>query len=190
MRATPESRFLFLLGSTQRAGNCELLVRRAAKRLLASVEQQWLFLPDYALPPFIDRRHDESYLTPTAGPEKTLLDATLAATDLVLVSPLYWYALSAPAKHYLDYWSAWLRPPDLNFRARMRGKTLWAVVAGSGPAAEAQPLCEALQLTAGYMALSWGGYLYGNGSRPGDVRRDAAAWRAAERFFDFGPPRQ
>ncbi|SDY66112.1 flavodoxin family protein [Hymenobacter psychrophilus] len=176
-------RFLFLLGSTRRSGNSELLARRAAEFLPAATEQQWLFLPDYPLPPFIDRRHDDHYPTPTAGPEKTLLAATLAATDLVLVSPLYWYALSTPAKHYLDYWSAWLRGTGLDFRAQMRGKTLWAVVAGSGPEAEARPLHEALQLTASYMPMAWGGYLYGNGSRPGDVRQDAAAWQAAEGFF-------
>ena len=184
MPQTATRRFLFLLGSTRRVGNSELLARRAAQFLPATTGQQWMFLPDYPLPPFIDRRHDESYTTPAAGPEKTLLDATLAATDLVLVSPLYWYALSTPAKHYLDYWSAWLRLSDLDFRARMRGKTLWAVVAGSGPAAEASPLCEALQLTAGYMGMRWGGYLYGNGSRPGDVRRDVTVWQAAARFFN------
>ena len=38
-----------------------------------------------------------------------LLDATLAATDLVFVAPVYWYSLPAAAKLYLDYWSAWLR---------------------------------------------------------------------------------
>ncbi|RFP66716.1 flavodoxin [Hymenobacter lapidiphilus] len=183
MPDTTKRRFLFLLGSTRRNGNSELLARRAAGFLPAVTAQQWLFLPDYALPPFIDQRHDESYLAPTTGPEKTLLDATLAATDLVLVSPLYWYALSTPAKHYLDYWSAWLRTPNLDFRARMRGKTFWAVVAGSGPGAEAQPLQEGLQLTAAYMDMPWGGYLYGNGSRPGDVRQDVVAWQAAEGFF-------
>lgn len=183
MPDAPKRHFLFLLASTRRAGNSELLARHAAEFMSASAEQQWLFLPDYPLSPFIDRRHDESYPAPTAGHEKTLLDATLAATDLVLVSPLYWYALSAPAKHYLDYWSAWLRTPNLDFRTQMRGKTLWAVVAGSGPAAEARPLQEGLQLTAAYMDMPWGGYLYGNGSRPGDVRQDVVAWWAAEGFF-------
>ncbi|NVO32523.1 flavodoxin family protein [Hymenobacter lapidiphilus] len=185
----PPRRFLFLLGSTRRAGNSELLARRAARFLPAATEQQWLFLPDYTLPPFIDRRHDESYPAPTAGPEKTLLNATLAATDLVLVSPLYWYALSTPAKHYLDYWSAWLRAPQIDFRLQMQGKTCWAVVAGSGPAPEARPLQEALQLTASYMHMPWGGYLYGNGSRPGDVCQDAVAWQAAEALF-ASPPNQ
>ena len=182
MITTSNRRLLFLLGSTRRAGNSELLARHAAGFLPASVGQQWLFLPDYPLPPFVDLRHDQGYSAPTAGPEKTLLGATLAATDLVLVSPLYWYALSTPAKHYLDYWSAWLRLPGLDFLALMRGKTLWSVVAGSGPAAEAQPLQDALQLTADYMGMRWGGGLYGNGSRPGDVRQDAA-WQAAARFF-------
>ncbi|MBT9394187.1 NAD(P)H-dependent oxidoreductase [Hymenobacter sp. NST-14] len=182
MPLTAPRRFLFLLGSTRRAGNSELLARHAAWQLPPDTEQQWLFLADFDLPPFVDRRHDAPYPTPT-GPEQILLEATLWATDLVLVTPLYWYTLSGPAKRYLDYWSAWLRTPGLEFRARMRGKTCWAVVASSGSAEEARPLRETLQLSAAYLHLPWGGYLLGNGSRPGDVLRDTAALRAAESFF-------
>ncbi|OWP64083.1 flavodoxin [Hymenobacter amundsenii] len=178
----PPRRFLFLLGSTRRAGNSELLARHAARFLPATTEQQWLFLADFDLPPFVDLRHDAPYPVPTE-PAKTLLDATLWATDLVLVTPLYWYTVSVPAKLYLDYWSAWLRTPGVEFKGRMRDKTFWAVVVSSGSAEEALPLRETLQLSANYMGMPWGGYLLGNGSRPGDVLRDAAALRTAESFF-------
>ena len=182
MPPTSSRRFLLLLGSTRRSGNSELLARHAARLLPPETEQQWLFLADFDLPPFVDLRHDEGYPAPT-GPAQILLEATLWATDLVLVTPLYWYTLPVPAKRYLDYWSAWLRTPGLEFKARMRGKTFWAIVASSGSPEEARPLRETLHLSATYMGMHWGGYLLGNGSRPGDVLRDETALRAADGFF-------
>ncbi|MBK9492244.1 MAG: NAD(P)H-dependent oxidoreductase [Haliscomenobacter sp.] len=60
-----------------------------------------------------------------------LFDATFLATDVVFVTPLYWYSVSASMKLYLDYWSAWFRVPGADFRKRMAGKTAWAVTAYS-----------------------------------------------------------
>ena len=139
--------FLFLLASTRFHGNSELLARRAAEHLPAAAGQQWLRLLDLPLPEFIDLRHDTPYPAPE-GNARLLLDATLAATDLVLVTPLYWYSMSVLAKRYFDYWSDWLRQPAADFRAAMAGKTLWAVVASSGSAEEAEPLARTLQLSA------------------------------------------
>ena len=179
---TSSRRFLFLLASTRRQGNSEQLAHLAARHLPAAVEQHWLYLPDCPLPTFIDLRHDSEYPAPE-GNAKLLLDATLHATDLVLVTPLYWYSLSGPAKQYFDYWSAWMRTPNVSFRERMAGKTLWAIVASSGSRAEVLPLQATLQLTADYMQLHWGSLLLGNGSRPGDVLQDQAAQQQAKTFF-------
>ncbi len=107
----------------------------------------------------------------------------MQATDLVLVAPLYWYTLPVPAKQYLDYWSAWMRATDVAFREQMQGKTFWAVVASSGDRADAQPLEDTLKLCAQYMRMHWGGFLFGNGSRPGDIQQDALALEQARQFF-------
>src|SRR5690349_16308871 len=117
--------FLFVLGSSRPDGNSELLARRAAEKLPADAGQHWLDLRDLPLDPFRDRRHDAgggAYPYPD-GADRVLLEATLAATDLVLVSPLYWYAVSADMKNYLDHWSGWMRVPGVDFRPRMAGKT-------------------------------------------------------------------
>lgn len=45
-----------------------------------------------------------------------------AATDIVLVSPVYWFSIPSPLKTYLDHWSGWMRVPDLDFKEKMRGK--------------------------------------------------------------------
>jgi putative NADPH-quinone reductase len=163
-------------------GNSEQLAYCAAHHLPAQATQQWLHLQDYPLPYFVDMRHHTPYPAPT-GNAQILLEATLAATDLVLVAPLYWYSLPVHAKHYLDYWSAWLRTPGLEFREQMRGKKLWSIVVSSGEQAETAPLEASLVLTANYMQMPWGGMLYGTGSRPNDIQDDGAALERAKTFF-------
>ncbi|MFH8380168.1 flavodoxin family protein [Kitasatospora sp. NPDC018058] len=178
-------RFLFLDASARADGNSGQLARLAAESSLpVGAEQHWLRLADHPLPPFQDLRHtgDGRYPEP-AGHERTLLEATLAATDLVFVAPLYWYSLPTTAKLYLDYWSAWFRVPGVDFRARMRGGTVWGVTALATEDDKAEPLIGALRLTAEYMGMRWGGALLGNGTRPGDVLRDERALIAAKSFF-------
>ncbi|MDB5235517.1 MAG: flavodoxin [Hymenobacter sp.] len=185
----PTRRFLFLLSSARRLGNSEQLAYCAAHPLPASIEQRWVHLLDFPLPDFVDLRHHGGYAEPT-GNAQLLLDATLAASDIVLVAPLYLYSLPAIAKHYLDYWSAWLRTPTHEFRKQMRGKTLWAIVVNSGPRKEATPLEATLMLTAEYMQMRWGGMLFGTGSRPNDIQLDKPALEQAKSFFfgSIAPP--
>ncbi|MFG2918013.1 flavodoxin family protein [Kitasatospora sp. NPDC048298] len=179
-------RFLFLDASARTDGNSVRLARLAAESSLPpGAEQHWLRLEDHPLPPFRDLRHtgDGRYPEPV-GHERALLDATLAATDLVFVAPVYWYSLPTSAKLYLDHWSAWLRLPGVDFRARMGGRTLWGVTALAATEEDkAEPLVGTLRLTAEYMAMRWGGALIGSGNRPGEVLDDERAVIAAKSFF-------
>jgi multimeric flavodoxin WrbA len=180
-----DSHFLMLVASARSGGNAETLARRAAAALSADTRQTWLRLADLPLPQFEDRRHvgDGSYPAP-AGHGRTLLDATLAATDLVFVVPLYWYGLPASAKLFLDHWSGWMRVPDQAFKARMANKTMWAISAYSDTDPKtAQPLFDTLRLTADYMKMHWGGELLGYGNQPGEVLKDADALARASALF-------
>ncbi|MEU7055079.1 NAD(P)H-dependent oxidoreductase [Streptomyces sp. NPDC046197] len=177
-------RFLFVLGSARRDGNTELLARRAAEQLPADVEQQWVGLVDHPLPDFTDLRHDSDHIRPADGNAALLLDATLAATDIVIASPLYWYSVSGQTKRYLDHWSAWLRIPGLDFKATMAGRTLWGVTALAHDRTEvADPLVGTLNNSAAYLEMRFGGVLLGNGTAPGDVLRDTQALARAKTFF-------
>ncbi|MEU4045496.1 flavodoxin family protein [Streptomyces antibioticus] len=177
-------RFLFLLGSSRDEGNTELLARRAAEQLPEGVEQEWISLTEHPLPEFVDQRHDSDHVRPTDGAAGLLLDATLAATDLVIASPLYWYSVSAPTKRYLDHWSGWLRTPGVDFKATMAGRTLWGVTALAHEEFEvADPLYGTLHHTAAYLEMRFGGVLLGNGSKPGDVLNDTDALARAKTFF-------
>ncbi|MGA5036234.1 flavodoxin family protein [Streptomyces capoamus] len=178
-------RFLFVLGSARPDGNTELLARAAAEQLPAQAEQRWIRLVDHPLPDFVDLRHDSDYVRPPADtPTGSLLDATLAATDIVIASPLYWYSVSSLTKRYLDHWSGWLRMPGTDFKATMAGRTLWGVaaLADSEPSV-ADPYVGTLNNSAAYLKMRFGGVLLGNGSAPGDVLQDTAALARAKTFF-------
>ena len=120
------------------------------------------------------------------GDMKVLLDATLAATDIVLVAPVYWYSLPATAKLYLDHWSAWLRIPGVPFKDTMTTKTL-RLITTSGDRAKAQPMMDSVRLCAAFFPMAWGGVkgpvLWGKGGPPGAVQADAQAVAAAADFL-------
>lgn len=175
--------YLFLLSSSRPSGNTEQLARRSAMGLPEDAAQTWLDLRDHPLPPFEDIRHRVGEYPQPEGSARTLLEATLAATDLVLVAPLYWYSLPTLAKRYLDEWSAWMRVPDLNFRARMAGKNLHLITVHTGDRAEVEPLIGSVRYTADYMKMHFKGTLIGWGSRPGDVMKDEQALSRARDFF-------
>ncbi|MFB7929251.1 flavodoxin family protein [Streptomyces sp. NPDC056039] len=182
-------RFLFVLGSARAEGNSELLAHRAAEQLPPDVEQQWIDLSEHPVPDFEDLRHDSDHVRPTEGNHALLLDATLAATDIVIVTPLYWYSVSAQTKRYLDYWSGWLRTPGLDFKATLAGRTLWGVTAlAHREEVVADPLIGTLHNSAAYMGMRFGGVLLGNGSKPGDVLNDTEALSRAKTFFTQEAP--
>ncbi len=180
---TDDRNFLFLVGSARAGGSTEILARRAARALPRDVGQRWIRTSDVPLAPFVDLRHDGEGFDPPTGNERLLLDATYAATDLVIVSPVYWYSVSASVKLYLDYWAGWLDQSELEFKERMRGKTLWGVsVLSEGPE-QAEPLIGTLRKSAEYLDMNWGGQLIGKGNRPGDVILDENALKVSETFF-------
>ncbi|MET8684189.1 NAD(P)H-dependent oxidoreductase [Streptomyces sp. NPDC004732] len=186
-------KFLFVLGSARPEGNTEILARKAAEQLPSDVEQRWLNLAELPLPDFEDRRHDgtrpRARPRPTGDNEATLLDATLEATDIVIVSPLYWYSLSATVKRYLDYWDAWLETPEIAFKDTLKDRTLWGVTALAHREEEvADPLIGTLRNTAAFFPMRFGGVLLGNGTRPGHVLEDDEALARAKTFFAQEPP--
>ncbi|QDQ13090.1 flavodoxin family protein [Streptomyces spectabilis] len=186
-------KFLFVLGSARPEGNSEILARKAAEQLPPDVEQRWLDLADHPLPDFEDLRHRASGARarplPVGDNEALLLRATLDATDIVIVSPLYWYSVSSSVKRYLDYWDAWLEVPELGFQDAMKGRALWGVTALAHREEEvAEPLIGTLRYSAAYFPMHFGGVLLGNGTRPGQVLDDTGALARAKTFFAQEPP--
>ncbi len=91
--------YLFLTTSTRESGhlgNTEWLAQQAAAALPAGTVQTWHHLARMSLPPFVDLRHTVGSYPAPEGDLKTLLDATLAATHIVFVSPVYWFSIPSP----------------------------------------------------------------------------------------------
>jgi multimeric flavodoxin WrbA len=182
---TDPRRFLFLVASAREPGhegNSEWLARRAADALPRGVAQEWIHVAQLSLPPFVDMRHTKGEYPMPDGDMKKLLDASLAATDIVFVSPVYWYSIPWPLKVYIDHWSAWLRVPGLDFKNRMSAKTL-RVITTSGNREQAQPMIDSYALCAQFLSMKWGGALWGKGGPPRAVENDAQAIEAARAFL-------
>jgi multimeric flavodoxin WrbA len=187
---TVGSHHLFLVSSTREeghVGNTEWLARRAAAALPAGSATTWLHLARMQLPAFTDVRHTAGSYPLPEGDLKRLLDATLAASHIVFVSPVYWYSIPGPLKLYIDHWSAWLRVPGLPFKAGMARKSL-SLITTSGDRAKAQPMIDSVQLCAQFLAMRWGGALWGKGGPPDAVRNDLAALAAADAFLKADGP--
>ena len=179
------SHFLFLNATTREPGhigNSETLAQHAAASLPDDAEQVWIKLAELSLPPFVDLRHTVGSYPMPEGDAKTLLDETLAATDLVFVSPVYWFSIPSPAKTYLDHWSAWLRIPGVEFKEVMAGKRLW-VIATSGNRERAQPMFDSYRLCAEFLGMQFMPPLWGKGGAPGAVLEDGEALAAAQTYF-------
>ena len=178
--------FLFLVTSTRepgQTGNSEWLAQQAAAALPADTQQTWLHLARMSLPAFVDQRHTVGSYPVPEGDMKVLLDATLAATDIVFVAPVYWFSIPALLKTYLDHWSGWLRVPGLGFKEAMAGKRL-RLISTSGDRTKAQPMIDSVALCAGFMAMHWGGTLWGKGGAPNAVQADASAVQEAASFLN------
>ena len=177
--------FLFIVSSARipgALGNTEWLAREAARHLPAGATSTWLHLNGLDLAEFEDRRHDVGVYPMPTGDTVRLLDATLEASDLVFVTPLYWYSFPNRLKRYLDHWSAWMRIEGLDFKGRMAAKRVWAITT-SGNREKTQPMFDSLALCAEFLAMQWQAPLWGQGGPPGAVEKDLAAIEAAANYF-------
>lgn len=185
MAAPDPRRFLFLLSSARANGNAEQLARHAASGVTATCD--WLDLTALSLPLFADPRP-----APAAAPTGDLalvLARITAATDLVFVAPVYWYALPAPAKLLLDHWSGFLDAPDLGFARMIAGRTLWLITTRADPNPDVAVLPKAMmRQTAQWLTMPWGGALHGVADLPGEIMQNAA-WQMAPDFLQ-GPSRK
>jgi hypothetical protein len=144
------------------------------------VQQTWVHLAHEPIPAFIDVRHSASSYPAPEGRMADLLQATLDASHLVLVCPVYWFSLPTAVKAYLDHWSG-LRVPGLDFKARMAGKPLYLVSTGANAARPSPPSTRP-----SCAPNSWpcpGAGPVGKGGAPDAVQADTEAVQAAAGFL-------
>lgn len=180
-----ERHFLFLLSSARPGGNSARLAQAAAASLPAPA-QRWIDLSAAQLPPYRDLRPG------TAMPEGDLaaiLRAMRAASDIVIVAPVYWYGLPAPAKLLMDHWSGWFDAAETGFALWARDKTVHLITARADPDPTVpEPLERMVSRSVLWLNMRWGGALHGVGDAPGDIAQDRAAMAAAAGFLTGNNP--
>lgn len=175
--------WLFLTCSTRAGGNSETLARAAAAGLPDTAAVTWFDLAAPALPRFRDLRQRGGHRAPR-GRLGALAQATLAADEIVIVTPIYWYGLAGPGHEMLDHWSGWLEVPQMAFADTMRGKRLWLISTRADAAGQSdQPLEDVVRRTTAWMGMAFGGALHGIGNEIGDIAKDRSALKAAAMLF-------
>lgn len=174
-------RFLFLTASARVQGNSEGLARHAAQSLPEGTACDWFSLNIPALPAYEDLR--PNVMAAPKGRLAALLQGVERASDLVLVTPIYWYAFPAPVHLMLSHFSGFLDHPDLHFIDTLRGKGLWLITARADPDPSVPTQAEAmLHRTGDWLGLTWRGALHGVGDAPGSIAQDAS-WGQASGFL-------
>lgn len=171
---------LFLLSSARPRGNSAALARQAASGLSAAAVT-WVDLATARLPHFTDTRPAPP--PPLAPVLRDILGQMMRADDLVVVAPVYWYALPAPAKLLLDHWSGFLDAPDLRFAERMANKRLWLITTRADAAADVPtPLETMVRRSGDWLGMRWCGALHAVADAPDTVQSDPA-WEKAQEFL-------
>ncbi len=179
------SHYLFLIASAREpahTGNTEWLAKQAASYLPTTTQQTWFHLAHLDFPEFLDQRHTRDSYPMPEGDLQDLLEATINCSDVVFVSPVYWFSFPSALKKYLDHWSGWMRISDLSFKEKMEGKNIHLITT-SGNRERSQPMIDSTQLCANFLNMNFRGTLWGKGGPPNAVQSDNEALEQAKHFF-------
>ncbi|GAA5495149.1 putative NAD(P)H-dependent FMN-containing oxidoreductase YwqN [Rubritalea halochordaticola] len=140
---------LAILGSSSPDGNtCAL-----ARAVTSTCSGKLLDLSDYDVTPW-------DYLARNAGDDFFHLAREMAAaTDIIFCTPVYWYAMSAQLKTFIDRFSD-LITRNKEIGRSLAGKRTWLIATGSD-----ETLPEGFEipfaLTSQYFQMHYSGALYG-----------------------------
>ncbi len=159
-------------GSARNGGNSDLLARIVVEGL----PHEAVHLASAHLPHVNDRRHTDLGFGPVDPGYSAIMQRILDCPVWVFASPVYWYGFSGLMKDFIDLWSHIMRAPEWQFTERMAGKHAFlAVAGGDNPRLKAMGLVQQFYWTADFMKMRFGGYVIGEGNRPGDVLKDRSA---------------
>ncbi len=140
---------ILIYGSSREDGNTAAITAYLAGELgIESVS-----LGELNIAPF---SYQNSY--PEGDDFMPLMERLVGYDEWLLLSPVYWYSMSAQMKTFFDRHSDILRHrPDL--KARIQGTSMWAISCGSD-AEETPGFYEAFRLTAKYLHMQYQGHLH------------------------------
>ena len=169
-----------LFGGSRPAGNSAEL----AKMTLQDLDYNWIDLTQYRFNPVRDVRHDEQIISSYNDDYKNIIDQVLKSDTVLLVSPVYWYSVSASMKAFIDHWSETLRDPDYpDFKEKMAQIDFRLIlVGGDCPKIKARPCMHQIEYSLEFLGAALKDYLIGNANAPGEIVKDTYAVRIAEKW--------
>lgn len=164
-------------GSSRKNGNTQYLTYHAVPKEKGT----HIYLQDHNIQPIIDERHATEGFHEVNDDHKDLIDQMLEHDIIVFATPIYWYAMSGPMKIFIDRWSQIMRDPDYtHFREEMKGKKVYVIaVGGDNPHIKGLPLMQQFQYICQFYGMTLEGYVIGKASKPGDIKNDKKALKAA-----------
>lgn len=166
-----------IYGSSRPNGNTDLL----AEKVIQGIEAEKVYLRDEQLQPIIDMRHSEEGFQDRGDAYNALLERILPHETLIFSTPIYWYSVSGLMKNFIDRWSHSMRDSKFpEFKSIMASKTAYVLaVGGDEPYIKGLPMIQQLHHIFDFMGMTFGGYIIGNGNKPGDILTDNRALQAA-----------
>jgi multimeric flavodoxin WrbA len=143
------SSIIVFYASSRADGNTATIANYLCDKLSATA----IDLSAHEIAPF---SYEDNY--PATDDFIATIEQTIGAGHWVLVTPIYWYTMSAQMKTFLDRFSDLLRYHQELLPA-LTGKHLWTIAVGSDP--EAIPhFFTPFRLSAEYLAMYYGGDLH------------------------------
>lgn len=175
-------RIVVIHGSTRPNGNTEYLTYQAVPKETGT----HIYLRNYQLQPIIDYRHTEQGFPPCEDDHEKLI-TTMLDHDIILFStPIYWYSMSGIMKNFIDRFSQILRTPAYShFRDEMKNKKVYVIaVGGDRPHIKGLPLIQQMNYICQFYDMTFAGYVIGKASKPGEIKQDKKALRAAASLLE------
>ena len=151
--ATSTNRVAVVLGSARNDGNAAAAARHVCLRV--GMASDLIDLSECKIGPFDYSRHDDR------DDFRSVIARLLDATDIVFVTPIYWYAMSGMMKTFFDRLTDLLLDPQDRLTGRdLAGRRIWLLATGTDdglPAGFEEPF----RRTAAYFDMTWhhAGYL-------------------------------
>lgn len=178
-------RLLFLTASPRTGSNSRRLAAHAAQALPDGVAAHWLDLNAPALPAFRDLRPGHPGVP--MGRLGDVFGQLMLASDLVFVTPIYWYAFPAPLHLLLSHLSGWLDVPELRLTDGLRGKRSYLLTARADPDPSVPlPAETLLRRSVEWLGMTWAGALHGIADAPGEIE-GTEVWSRGTTFLQLPP---
>jgi multimeric flavodoxin WrbA len=164
-------------GSTRENSNTEYLTYHAVPKEKGT----HIYLRNHYVQPIIDKRHAADGFPVAKDDHEKLITKMLEHDIIVFSTPIYWYSMSGPMKIFIDRWSQIMKTAHFShFREELKNKQAYLIaVGGDNPRVKGLPLIQQFNYICQFYGMAFSGYVIGKASRPGEMKKDLAALKAA-----------